>query len=315
MERQNLYIFNFSKFVLKIVLFITIIGFTFSFVFEQTIVFKSQICGASKVNRILTKTIKSEIPIFGSSRAQSNFVPSVIDNNCFNYGIDGTQVNIWLFFLEQELKKKKKTPIIINFDLSGLISADGDIGNYIPNWNATKSILTYKEEYYYNIPLIKYFGQYENYLKYYLNEKINLTKVTDNGGSFEKNKLIKLKFEYLIKKREKSSSSFKLNKQLSSKLIRLISSTNRRIIFVVSPLHNSYFNKFDNIKKADNYLSSLSQFKNVTIIDMRNYIMDDDLFMNTTHLNYEGAIKFTKRLKEELLTTKYKNNSRISSKY
>jgi|TARA_B110000467_G_scaffold163324_1_gene189010 hypothetical protein len=315
MEKQNLYIFNFSIFLLKIITITMIIGFAFNFAFEKLVIFESQINGASKVNRILSKTEKNEIPIFGSSRAEGNFVPSIIEGeNCFNYGISGTQANIWLFFLEQELKKQKHTPIIINFDLGGLNYSDGNIGNYIPNWSSTKNILTNKGEFYYEIPFIKYYGQYERYFKFYMNEKINLTKVTDNGGSFEKNKLTTSKFNELVHKRENTKSSFKLNKQLSAKFNKLITSTSRSIVLVVSPYHVSYFNQFENIEMANKYLSSLSERENIRIIDLRNYIIDDNMFLDTSHLNYEGAIKFTRRMKEELLTTKYKNNSRNSGK-
>jgi len=252
MEKQNLYIFNFSLFLLKIATIIMIIGFAFNLAFEEIVIFRSQINGASKVNRILSKTEKNEIPIFGSSRAEGNFVPSIIEReHCFNYGISGTQANIWLFFLEQELKKEKNTPIIINFDLGGLNYSDGNIGNYIPNWSSMKNTLTNKGEFYYNIPFIKYYGQYERYFKFYINEKINLTKTTDNGGSFEKNKLTKSKFNELIYKRENTKSSFNLNKQLLSKFNKLINSTSRNIILVVSPYHISYFNQFKNIEMAN----------------------------------------------------------------
>jgi hypothetical protein len=288
--------------VLKIVTLVIIVGFFFSFIFEQSVIFKSQIGGASKVNKILSETIEGEIPIFGSSRAQGNFVPSILDDNCFNYGIDGAQANVWLFFLEEELKKNKNTPILINFDLLGLIYGHGAIGNYTPNWNSTKDILVGKEELYYNIPFVRYYGQYESYLRDYINEKINLTKKTDNGGSFEKNTLVEAKFKELVKKRENTISSFDLNEELLFKFNKLINSTSRSIVLVISPYHKSYFNKYENIEKADEYLISLSKIKNIKIIDLRNYIVEDRMFMNTTHLNYDGALVFSRKLKE-LLTT------------
>jgi len=302
MEKANLYIFNFSVFVFRILIIVVVVGFIFSFVFEKFIIFNTQISGAAKINRILSKTEISEIPIFGSSRAEGNFVPSIIEkNNCFNYGIAGTQANIWLFFLENELKKEKQTPVIINFDLSGLVRSDGSIGNYIPNWDATKSIILSKGELYYNIPFVKYYGKYEEYLKYYLNEKMNLTKITDNGGSFEKNKLTEIKFKELVSRRKDAISRFSLDEQLEFDLNKMINSTSRKIIFVVSPYHKSFFNKFKNIDIVNDYLKSLNDRVNVEVVDLRNYIIDDSMFMNTTHLNYEGAKKFSEKL-NELLT-------------
>ena len=98
MENQNLYIFSFSKYLLKIIIIVSLIGFTLSFAFEKLVIFRIHTNGASKVNKILSETLVSEIPIFGSSRAFRNFVPSELDKNYFNYGIDGAQANIGFFF-------------------------------------------------------------------------------------------------------------------------------------------------------------------------------------------------------------------------
>lgn len=301
MGKQNSYIFSFSIFLLKISALVILIGLVLNYTFENLIIFKGQTNGASKINKIISKTEESEIPIFGSSRAESSFVTSIIDKeNCFNYGISGAQSNVWLFFLDQELKKEKNTPIIINFDLIGLVSSDGEIGNYIPNWNVTEDMLIGKGEFYYNVPFIKYYGQYERYLKSYISDKTNLTKYTDKGGSFEKNKLTKEKFQKLISKRLNTKTRFGLDEKLLHQFNKLINSTRRTIILVISPYHKSYFNKFENIEAVDKYLSEMNSKENIEVIDLRSYIDEDALFYNTSHLNYEGAIKFTNELKEQL---------------
>lgn len=298
MEKQNLYIFNFSKFVLKILLLLIIIGVSLNYIFEEQVIFKSEISGAYKVNRIIKETKINEIPIFGSSRAQGSFVPSILGENYFNYGIDGTQANIWLFFLDMELRKNKSTPIIINYDLHGLVNADGDIANYIPNWKNMKPILKNSGKIYYHIPFVKYFGKFELYSKHYLNNKMNLTKVTDNGGSFEKSRLTKNKFQELVHKRNNSEESFGLDKNLVKKFNQLIDSSTRKIILVVAPYHKSYFNKFNNLDMVNNYLNDLNSKNQIKVIDLRDYITKDEMYMNTTHLNYEGALMFSKKLKE-----------------
>ena len=131
---------------------VILIGFIISYAVEEFIIYKTQTNGAYKVNRILNENHQNEIPIFGSSRAGANIIPSELGENYFNYAISGGNANIWLFFLEQELKKNKTTPILINYDLGGLRYGGGDIGNYIPNWNATKDFITYDKRPYYNIP-------------------------------------------------------------------------------------------------------------------------------------------------------------------
>jgi len=309
MEKQNLYIFNFSLFLAKTLILVTIIGIPLSSLFEELIIFKSEINGAYKVNRILNTLEEDEIPIFGSSRAEVNFVPSIIDNrDCFNYGITGAQANIWLFFLEQELKKEKTTPIIINFDLAGLVYSNGDIANYIPNWNDTKGMLELNDKYHYHIPFLKYLGQYEKYLGFFLNEKMNPKKITDNGGSFLKNNWSILKFKELVNKRENTFASFTLQDKLFAKLNTLINSTDRTIVIVVTPYHKSYFNKFQNINDVDCFLKEIEMKENVEVIDLRDFINKDNLFFDTTHLNYNGAKIFSRKLKSIMLQKRIINS-------
>lgn len=71
---------------------------------------------------------------------------------------------------------------------------------------------------------------------------------------------------------------------------------------IISPYHNSCFNINANFDKSYNYLNELEKNRNITVLDLKDFIENDDLFMNTTHLNYEGAIIFSKKIKE-LLTT------------
>lgn len=302
MEKQNSSIFNFSKFLLKIVLALTILGYTISFSFEKLIINNTETIGSSKIKRLLTQEKIKEIPIFGSSRAECSFLPSIIGEEFYNYGISGTQANIWLYLLEQELKKNKTSAIIINFDLKGLFTSDGDMKNYIPDWNKTKHVLADKGEFYYSIPLIKYFGQYEKYFASYVQEKNSLTIASDNGAVLQKNKQIKSKFKNQVIKRRGEKVESKINNELSIKFDLLIKSTKRHIVLIVSPYHNSCFNINANFDKSYNYLNELKKNRNITVLDLKDFVENDDLFMNTTHLNYEGAIIFSKKIKELLST-------------
>lgn len=301
MEKENLYIFNFSKFVVVLFLTFSLFGFCFNYLFEKKIILKSEISGAYKINRILTSNIENEIPIIGSSRAEGSYVPSKITKKpCFNYGISGTKMNIWLFFLEEELKKNKSTNIIINLDLDGLLFDDGNINNYLLNYSEVKHVLNSEWNILYNIPFIRYFGQFEFYIKYYMNDKLNLTKRTENGGSFEKNVLNTSKFEELVSKRKKTSSKFNFDKELFSKLDKLIKSTNRKIVFVIAPYHPSFFDSYQKIEKTNFFLSQLNNNENVAVLDLKDFVVKDLMFINTTHVNYQGANMFSEKLKKML---------------
>ena len=309
MENLNLFTSNFKRFFkhlfLLLIVLISICIFMGA-IFEKKIILSCGISGASKVNRILNINNVNEIPVFGSSRAQGSYVPDIIGENIFNYGIDGAGSNVWLFFLENELRKSKKTDIIINFDLTGFSYSIGDICNYIPNYPYTKSLMRHQSELFYNLPGIKYFGHYEYYYKTYLNERINLTKVTQKGGSFEKNVLLKKKFDELVLKRINNKDEFILNNNLSKRFEQLIKSTERRIFIVIAPYHPSYLDNFENIESLNRYLNKVKENENLYVVDYKNAITDNKFFFNTTHLNYNGAKLFSEMLKNRMLFFKNK---------
>ena len=273
----------------------------FNSVFEKQIIFKTEISGAAKVNRIIKETHNNEIPILGSSRANGSFIPSVLGENFYNYGIDGTSSNVWLVLLKQELKKKKSNPVILNFDLEGFQNSIGAIDNYIPNGeNREIKLLTKKNNVDLPQGLFKYYGSIQNYLKFYINERYMVSKKIDNGGAFEINNITKSKFRKLVSKRENTKNSFSVFDSLFSKYVNTIKSTEREIVIVIAPYHSSYFTSFTNYPVALDYIKMLDEIVNCTVINHGKLAINDEFFANTTHLNYKGALKFSEILKVDL---------------
>ncbi|MEL6674543.1 MAG: hypothetical protein AAFR61_20200 [Bacteroidota bacterium] len=291
---------RFAKFLGTILIVLLSIGLIFNYAFERIVIFSGEIGGAAKINRIIKVDEAGEIPIFGSSRAQGSFVPSILGEAYFNYGIDGTQMNILGFFLKKELQKDKSGPILINFDLVGFRSSYGDLGNYIPNYPETREIIEADAKFYYHLPLIKYFGKYESYLKYRLNEKLNITKHTDRGGSFEKNVLTEKIFAEMVERRRNTADQFRIEVPVKDAFEKLVDATDRPIFLIIAPYHPSYFHKFEGLAQAQAYLAQMQARPHVQVLDFSQEVYADSLFTNTTHLNYEGAIKFTEALKKEM---------------
>lgn len=314
MEQQSLYTSSFKYFLLKYffpasLLFAVVAGL-FTFFFERKIILGSDINGAYKVNRIIHTTPKNEIAILGSSRAEGAFVPSTLGKTFFNYGLSGAQDNVILFFLNEELRKNKTTPVLINFDPEGLDSSIGDVSYYLYNasYEPVKQLMGKEYKLLYALPVVKYYGSFEIYAKYYLNYKLQLTKATDCGGNFEKNVLTEEKYKSLIKERIATKTIFKNDSALSEELLSLIKSyPNRKFIFVLSPCHPSYFVNFSNQYELLNYLNVLQQNNNVSVIDMSKMSYPDSFYINTTHLNYTGAKVFSKQLRDSLLDRKIIN--------
>lgn len=296
--------FEFKKILLKIIIpyfsIIILIGFSINYLFEEYIVFKSEISGAYKVNRILNETHSNEIVIIGSSRARGGVVPEIIAENVFNYGIDGTGYNYINFILEIELKKEKTTPIFIVFDYEWDKLGIGSIQYYISNSTQPEVSELFKGHFSLNhyIPFIKYFGYYEENLKYFLNNKLNYSKYNNKGGSFELFENSKKMFDIYVQKRKGNEITFP-SKNIT-KLNNLLEGTQRKIILFILPYHVSYLKNITNKENILKFQNDFKEYKNVEVLDYSNVELADSMYFNTTHLNYKGAKYISKKIKIDL---------------
>lgn len=307
MERPNLSISNFKLFSIKVLfpflISILLIGSFVNYFFENNVILGNEISGAYKVNRIITVDDSTEIPFFGSSRSEETFIPDSLVSHGFNYGLSGTQDDVLLFFLKHECAKRKHTPLVINFDLDGLNYRLGDVSNYLYNIQdpGVKKLLGNEYKTMFNVPFFKYYGYFETYTKYLLNERLNLTKFTNNGAAIEEQKFKKEVFDRFVNKRLGEKNTFKNDSSLNSQLNELIMThPDRLFIFVVTPYHSSYLKSLVNYKDAMDYLSQLAKYKNVEVLNFAGLQLPDNCFINTTHLNSQGAFVFNRLLRTEL---------------
>ena len=310
MPEQNLSISSFRQFLLRMLLPLIFIlsaaGLVFNYFFEEKVILNSQLCGAYKVNRIIKETHPNEIPIFGSSRAEYGLFPDSLGKDFFNYGLSAAKYDVVLFFLEQECKKTKASPyIILNFDLDGMTYSLGDIANYVLNANEpdVKKLLGNEYKYYFNIPFIKYYGRYESYLRLYFSNKMELTQVTNKGAALDKNMIPQKEFIKLVNERKNTTQTFKNELLLQKKLMDIINAhPERYFIFVIAPYHPSYFVNFTNLDSANAYLDRLRSLKNTKVFDFSKMPLEDSMFLNTTHVNYKGAMIYNHQFRNSLMS-------------
>ena len=205
---MNLSTSSFSIFFIKLILLISIVSIILNKLFENQIILKTEISGAYKVHKISNKNLKDEIPIFGSSRAKTNFCSSVINKNIFNYGIDGTGSKVWMFFLEKELEKHKNKPILINFDLDGFRNYVGDKSNYLLNYTTLK--LFVNDCFIDRIPLIRNFGFYQSYSTDFLKYNLSSNNVIDRGGVHSNLEFDLQNFNFNLNKRTLENDYFQM---------------------------------------------------------------------------------------------------------
>lgn len=312
MHKENSSISNFKRYIVKIVcpvvLLVGIIAATFTFLFEWKIILSNESCGAYKINRIITNEDANEIPILGSSRAEASFIPELLGENYFNYGLEGTQENVMLFFIKEECKKKKNSPLIIaNIDLDGINTKTGDLANYLYNstHEGVKQLMADRYEAHFSFPFIKYIGQFENYFRYYLNNRIQLTKYSNKGAFIDKVVLPKKMMDELIEYRRKNQDVFLNEENLKEEFFKTIKANpNRQFVFVIPPYHSCYFTNYKNPEDAKAFVNELRALSNARVFDFSSVVYPDSLFINTTHLNYKGAVRFTKEFKDSLSTLK-----------
>jgi hypothetical protein len=284
---------------------VIVLALLFQYVFERKIILDSQSSGSYKINRILHPTNENEIPIFGPSTAEGALIPSLLGPDFFNYGLAGVKDDVLLFFLEQECKKVKRNPnILMVFTLDGFTYGIGYPSNYILNSTNpdVKKLIGDNYKFYYSIPFIKYYGQYESYFKEYLNQRMMLTKYMERGASIEKDVLTKESFDLLIEKRKNTPTWFKNDSVLEKRFVDLVQSNpNRHFIILIPPFHPSYFYQYKNYEDALHFLSWLSTFPNISVLNYSHHFYSDDCYFNTTHLNYKGAVLFNEMLRDTLI--------------
>lgn len=308
MPEQNSSISNFKRFLFRILLpaiaITGLAGLAFNYAFEHLIVMDGETSGAYKIRRIIKENHPDEIPIFGSSRAEGGYLPDSLGANFYNYGLSGSCADVTTFFMRQECKKKKNKPwIIVNIELNGIVRLYGNIANFIPNTGNKdiRTILGKDHRAYYRIPFLRYFGQYEFYLRDYLNNKMQLTKAVNKGAAIEKKNMPPEEFAALVVQRKKEGEVFDIDSTLLQEFTDVIAShPEREFILVVAPYHKSYYESYRTPAVAKAFFDLILSYPNTHVIDMGHLPLDDDMYFNTTHIRLNGAVVFCRALRDSL---------------
>lgn len=272
---------------------------------REYVIFRTPMHGAAKIHRSMTRT-SPEIPILGSSRALGSYLPDSLSLASYNYGVNGVGFDLVDLFLELDLARKhSKQPVVINFDYDLFKPDLGDINNYIPHVgdSRVRALLQShdKMKWWYRLPGIRFFNSYDSYIKDQINLRVGLTKVTSLGAALEKNVIPEAQFKKLVDKRLKKPQKWVVNAEQERKLIAHFESRPDRMFYlVVAPYHWSFYESFEGMPEAQAWLSGMDARPNVRVIEVDGRAWGDSLFVNTTHINYMGAVKFTGMLRDSI---------------
>ncbi|MCW3123305.1 MAG: hypothetical protein JWQ38_2797 [Flavipsychrobacter sp.] len=309
MQEQRSSISSFKRFLLRILLpllcIIVVAGSAFNYLFEKMVIMKSESGEAYKVHRIINEHHPDEIAILGSSRAESGYIPDSLGENFFNYGIRGSKYDVTLFFLEEECKKKKNRPwVILNIDMDGLRTGRFNPGVLIPSayHPSVKKLLADEYRPYHALQATRFFGHYETYIREYLKMRVLGAKLSNKGASLERLCASKQEFDSLVSERKKTPTAFELDTALLARMNTLIAThPDRYFIFVLAPLHSSCFEKFTNEQEVYSFFDRLNAMRNVHVFNFSKLPLADSMFLNTSHVSYNGAAVFSHLLRDSLI--------------
>lgn len=293
-----------KKFIIRVILFLLLVAVCdYAAGCFGEYAFNHARSGVNKKDREIRDTAEPDIVIFGSSRAEHHYVPSIIADSLqldtYNMGVDGSGVLLMYPYLSQLLTRHTPSLIIYdilpNYDmyddnheqylkqvllLEGLPAADSIIAEIDPTISIKLQSRTYHYNSQYPSLMLGMSSSEDNYSQGYVPLWGNLAE--DNTPTFLSGK---------------PYSQLKL-KALDS-LISLCKRNNIRLIFTISP----FYGEFSPVDLK--FIAELCDSNNLEFINFSRhpeFIAHPELFADSYHLNNDGAELFTKMIVDSINT-------------
>lgn len=269
------------------------------------LIFSSTNTTTYKMYRLFNEECRNEIPILGSSRAETGFVPSELSSSVFNYGLSGSGQWETLLHLKAVCSRNDAKLVIINLDPWGIGCKGRFQGDYSFAYGSpvlkgyeNEVKVTFADR----CPGIRLYGKLRNNLASCLNSHTATTRKIDNGASLQRLSRNLSEWEYIISKC--SAQKFNLDRLTWNEYKRVLAANpNVKVVFVVSPISSPWWEQFAGKAELSAFLTDASKIQNAIVIDMcSSRIGEYDLscFMDLTHLNEKGARLFSRELKVAL---------------
>lgn len=270
------------------------------------LVFSSTHSPLYKMYRLFKAPLPGEIPIIGSSRAETAVAPSELSPRAFNYGLSGSQQWETLFHLKAICQRKESSLVIVNLDPWGIQGKSEFRGHYALAYGAP-TMAGYEEminvAFLDRLPGTRFYGRFRPNFTEYLNSALATMKVIDNGACLMKTSRNNEEWKYIIGNIREGH--FSVNDETWREYQKVIRQhPDVAIVFLVSPVSPPWWEKFADADKFHRFLQEIAKFNNVKVIDMCSTNIDNydmSYFVDLTHLNERGARKFTRELRQKLL--------------
>jgi len=311
-----------KKFIFKISIF-SFLLITFFYAYDHVITKGLQKCDYAEFNdwnKILNGSIKSNLIISGSSKAQVQVLPNILDSilkcNSYNLALNGYSFNMQKAKFDTYVSKNNYPKVLIQVVSNKTMQKRKDLFEidqflpYLDNKNINKASKEYVGlmSYDYKLPLIRYIGKY--YLQYvgfvsFFDLPLKYLKDSKNKGAIAHKKNWDGTFEKFVKQNP-NGISYKIEKlsdlKFQSFLLELVN--NNVIVFLIYPptyweSHRYIVNRNEIINY---YETNARNNDNVFFIDYSNSTLsyDKSNFYNSQHLNKKGSTIFSKILAKEI---------------
>ncbi len=251
-----------------------------------------------------------EIIIFGSSRAETNFASYVFEDSlgysCWNTGRGGQMLPFWYAIQMGILERYIPKIVIINVE-NDFLTEDFDKGAY--------ERIGFLRPFYYLQPVIQpiinKISKYERYKMgskiysynssfYYLLRPYLLKgldgKIEERGWKPRDGKIKDKTGKMYIENSKKNLNHDSV--LLFEKFIGNFISKGCEVYVVISPNHGILIESTSTIK----YLNSKKELVLLNYANNHSFSENSDIFMDSSHLNRLGAVKFSKRICSRILT-------------
>ena len=262
---------------------------------------------AYKLERLLLSADASETPILGSSRAETCYAPSVLGTNVFNYGISGSCIRETLFHLRLVLERKTTGDVIVNLDpwgfayygkektsgfagQYGLVAINSEVRQKLPDGLVLLSDW---------LPGIRFQGCLRANLTAWLNARKAVTKKVDQGAALIKRSRTDEEWRVIdteLKAEPFAGPDVEAQTELDQIENLLKERPGVRVFWVVAPASPSWKRLYTGEHELEQFLKGLrGQNRAVNLFADGDFSVAD--FADPTHLNLEGATKFSRKLR------------------
>jgi hypothetical protein len=288
---------------------------------------------------LINSTDPAEIPVFGSSKGRSAFIPDSLGTDVYNYSMERCNFDVVEFLLETELAKPRKGPILLEFNHRFFVHAPHftiDAATFVPNIGlpGVRKYLDDNDrlENRFLVPGLRYFGATWQYIRKGMDEDGSSSRQSVKGGMFTERAApprllasqvaarmrsidMRKKLEHAKNDVKEAISAedrkrlerlnayllFSAPKDRVARFEELVASRpDRQFLVAYTPQHWSEVEGIANFGEIQALFNALEQrHPNLHFYDYSRMKLPDSAFKNSSHLNKSGARAFCKAFKHD----------------